>query len=360
MKLTQSTFAAGLARAVRDCRVFYFCGPDEAGAYDAAQALAARLPSGSERLELAGAELKRDPVRLADEARSTSLFGGERYIDVRSSGDEAFDAVAILLESPVETSPVLINATSATDKSRTARLLADRADAMVAMFYPPDTRAVVSAVRSLADAAGVRLATAAAERIARNCALDTRMARTEVAKLALYLDAAPDAPRTADAEALDAILARSEDDGFLAVVNCVLNGDLARLPGELARVRELPLNPVGLLLAFERRAAHLAQLAARLGSRTDVAGFVEAEKKARRVFVRESPDITRQLERWRGRRLSRLLAKLVSLHRELLADSRAADVLLAHGLAELARAAAHKDGSRCAGGGGPLAPKVRS
>jgi DNA polymerase III subunit delta len=342
VKLTQATFAGALTRAVRECRIFYFCGPDESGAFDAAQAVVARLPAGSERVELTGGELRRDPVRLADEARSTSLFGDTRHIEVRSSGDEVFDAVEILLESPVVTCPVLITATAASDKSRVAKLLADRREAMVAMFYPPDTAHVAAAVRSMADAAGVRIDGGIAERIARNCALDTRMARSEIAKLALYLDATPQAPRSADAAALDAILARSEDDGFLAVVNCVLSGDTARLAGELARVRELALNPVGLLLAFERRAAQLAQLAARLGARSDIAGFIESERKARRVFFRDAPDLARQLERWRGRRLERLIAKLMSLHQALLADSHAAEILLGQGLAELARAAARK------------------
>lgn len=342
MKLTQSTFAAGLSRALRDCRVFYFCGPDEAGVDDAARAVAARMPSGSERIELAGAELRRDPVRLADEARSTSLFGGERFIQVRTSGDEAFDAVENLLASPVETCPVLISAAAATDKSRTARLLGERGDALVAMFYPPDPQAVATAVRMMADAAGVRIDGAMAERIARNCALDTRMARSEVAKLALYLDASAQAPRTADADALDAVLARSEDDGFAGVVDCVLGGDLGRLSGELARVREMALNPVGLVLAFERRAAQLAQLAARLGSRSDVAGFLAGETKARRVFFRDAPELARQLQRWRGRRLERLVARLVALHRALLADSQSADLLLANGLAEIARAGARR------------------
>jgi DNA polymerase-3 subunit delta len=346
MKLTQSTFAGSVARAVRECRIFYFCGPDEAGAHDAAQAIVARLPAGTERIDLAGGELRRDPPRLADEARSTSLFGGERYIHVRCGGDEAFEAVEILVESPIETCPVLIVAAAASDKSRIAKLLADRADALVAMFHPPDATAVAAAVRSMADAAGVRIDAGVAERIARSCALDTRMARSEVAKLALYLDASPQAPRTADASALDAILARSEDDGFAAVVDCVLGGDLGRLADELARVREQSLNLVGLLLAFERRAAQLGQLAARLGGREDVANFVAGETKAHRVFFREAPALARQLQSWRGRRLERLIAKLIGLHRELLGNSQSADLLLAHALTQIAHAAAHRHRSQ--------------
>ena len=340
MKLTQSTFAASAQRAAREARLFYFCGPDEAGAHDAAQAIVALLPSGSERIELSGAELRRDPVRLADEARSTSLFGGVRYLIVRTVGDEACEAIETLLASPVEPCPVLIVASSASDKSRIAKLLGDRPDAMVAMFHPPDLKAVAGAVRSLADAAGLRIDGAIAERIAKACSLDTRMARAEIDKLALYLDATPQAPKTADAQALDAVGAKNEDDGFAAVVSCVLGGDLGRLSGELARVRELSLNPVGLLLAFERRAAQLAQLAARLGPRGDVQRFVEGERQARRIFFRDASDLAAQLSRWRGRRLERLVERLVGLHRELLANSQNAELLLAHGLTEIARAAA--------------------
>jgi DNA polymerase-3 subunit delta len=124
--------------------------------------------------------LRRDPVRLADEARSVSLFGDRRQIHVRTAGDEVFDAVETLLASPVDGWPVLIVATSATDKSRVAKLLGDRGDALVGMFHPPDLRAVVDAVRDMAGAAGLRMTGDLAERIARATALDTRMARSEV------------------------------------------------------------------------------------------------------------------------------------------------------------------------------------
>ena len=208
------------------------------------------------------------------------------------------------------------------------------------MFYAPDLAAVAQAVRSMADTAGVRIDGALAERIAKACALDTRMARSEIDKLALYLDASQQAPKTADAQALDAIGAKNEDDGFQPIVNCVLSGDVGHLSGELARLHDLSLSPVGLLLAFERRAAQLVQLAARMGPRGDVQRFIEGERQARRVFFRDAADLGNQLRRWRGKRLGRLVERLVALHRELLANSQSAELLLAHGLTEIARAAA--------------------
>ena len=340
MKATQKDFRSIAPRAAREAQVFFLCGQDDAGIQDAAELLIGLLPDPGERIELAGSDLRKDPVRLGDEARSTSLFGGNRHILVRASGDETHDAIETMLQGESQPCPVIVMASSATDKSRTAKLLAGRPDALVAMFYPPDLRSVANAVRDMAGAAGVKLGGDLAERIARGAALDTRIAASEVTKLALYLDATPQAPRNADASALDAIGARTEDDGLMPLVNAVLSGDVQRLPGELRRMRQLGLNPVGLLLAIERRVAQLGQLAARIGRSGDIEQFVESETAARRIFFKDKGDITRQLQKWRGPRLARLIGKLIGLHRALLTNSQQAELLLAQGLTEIARVAA--------------------
>ncbi len=342
MKASQRDFNTVAPKAAAQARTFFFCGPDEAGAQDAAFRIAGLLGDIGERVEMTGAELKKDPVRLGDEARSTSLFGDKRHIWVRVQGDEATEAVEIHVSSAVEACPVLIVATGATDKGRTAKLLADRKDALVAMFWPPDLRSVAGSVRDMASAAGLRIDGAIADRIARASGLDTRLAQSEINKLALFLDAAQEHPRTADAAALDAIGAATGDDGMMPIVNTVLAGEVAKLPGELRRIREMNINPVGLLLQFERRAAQLAQLAAKLGPRGDVRGLIESEKAARRIFWKDERDLQAQLMRWRGKRLQRLVDRLANLHRALLANSQSAELLLAQELAEIARFAAHK------------------
>jgi DNA polymerase-3 subunit delta len=340
VKATQRDFAGIAPRAAEAAKVFFFCGPDEAGAHDAAEKILSLLAEPGERIELSGGDLKRDPVKLGDEARSNSLFGDTRHILIRAQGDEVHDAVEVLLSGDVEPCPVLIVAAGATDKSRTAKLLADRPDALVAMFHPPDLKSVAAAVRAMADAAGLRIGGDLAERIARAAGLDTRLARSEVIKLALYLDASAESPRSADAAALDAIGAKTEEDGFGSLVNAVLGGEKAKIPGELKRIRELGLNPVGLLLAIERRAAQLAALSARLGPKGDVTALLKAEVAARRVFWKDERELGAQLRQWRGRKLERLVEKLVGMHRSLLTNSQDADLLLSQGLAEIARAAA--------------------
>ena len=342
MKATQRDFRQAAPRAARDCRIFFFCGPDESGAAAAAAIVAGLLDEAGERVELPGGELRTDPARLGDEARTSSLFGEARHIYVRANGDDAHDAVKALVET-IEAGegagacPVLIVASAATDKSRTAKLLEKRGDALVAMFYPPDLKDVAAEVSRMAGAAGLKMSAELHERIARASGLDLRLAQSEIDKLALYCDASPQAPRSADGEAFDAIGAATEEDGFMPLVNAVLSGDADRVPQELRRMRELSLNPVGVLLAFERRAAQLAQLASRLGRGGNVEAFVEAEKRAHRVFWRDAADLKRQLAHWRGRRLDRLVRRLAEAHRALLSNSQAAEMLIAQEMNEIAR-----------------------
>lgn len=338
MKATQKDFGGLAARAAQQARVFFFCGPDEAGASDAAAKIVSCLTDPGERVEIAGSDLRRDPVKLGDEARSNSLFGGtSRHIWIRAQGDEAHDAVQILLESDVDACPVLIVATGATDKSRTAKLLATRPDGLVAMFYPPDLAAVTGAVRTMANGAGLKMGSDLAQRIARASGLDTRLARSEVTKLALYLDASAETPRAVSSADLDAVGAATEDDDFGPLVDAVLGGKREAIGPELKRLRDQGINAVGLLLAFERRAAQLAGLNSRLGRGGDPAALIESEAAARRIFWKDKPALGVQLRIWRGNRLERLVARLIAMHQSLLANSQDADLLLAEGLVEIAR-----------------------
>ncbi|GAA0266785.1 hypothetical protein GCM10009127_02950 [Alteraurantiacibacter aestuarii] len=341
MKATQRDFLAVAQRAAGNCAIAFFCGPDEAGASAAAARMVAMLPDPGERIELSGGDLRSDPVRLVDEARSTSLFGTTRHIMVRAAGEETHDAIKSFLEMADlgETSgacPIFIVATSATDKSRSAKLLIGRDDGLVAMFYAPDLRTVTAEVRTMADAAGLRLGGDLAEQIARAAGLDVRLAQSEVDKLALFLDASPQSPKLADGEAFELIGARTEEDGFMPLVNAVLSGEVRKLPAELERMQHVGLNPVGVALALERRAAQLASLAAKLEPGSDIGAVLDRQ----RVFFRDKRDLSVQLRRWPSKKLERLVPRLADMHAALLGNSQNADLILRQSLTQIARFAA--------------------
>lgn len=343
MKATQRDFPAVSRRAAATARVWFFCGPDEAGAELAASRVIADLPDAGERIELSGADLKADPVRLVDEARSTSLFGGSRHIVARVNGEEAHDAVKSFLDMADlgemgGACPVLIVATSATDKSRTAKLLIDRSDGLVAMFHQPAIEDVRREIRAMLDGHGVKCQGEVVDRLAHASTMDLRIARSEVDKLALYLDASPQKPQPATMTTLDEISASTAEDDLPPIVNAVLSGDLKRLPGELRRIDELGLNAVGIALALERRAAQLAGLAARKSPHEDIQRLLERQG----VFFRERRVIEEQLKRWPAHKLDRLVGRLTELHRALIGNSQNANLLLAQSLTQIARYAASR------------------
>ena len=69
MKASQRDFARVAQGAAGSIAIAFFCGQDEAGASAAANRLVAMLPDPGERVEIDGAQLRSDPVRLGDEAR---------------------------------------------------------------------------------------------------------------------------------------------------------------------------------------------------------------------------------------------------------------------------------------------------
>lgn len=336
MKATQRDFARTAPQAASRCTMFFFCGPDEAGANAAAEQVVSELPDAGERVELSGSAIKADPALLGDEARSSSLFGDSRHIWVRANGDEALAAVEAFFATGGESCPVLIVATGATDKSRTAKFLAPRDDALVAMFYPPDLRSLTASVRELADSEGVQLSRELAERVAAGSGLNIRLAKREIEKLALYLDAAPDSPQMADSAALEAIGAHIDEDSMAPLVDAVLSGDRAALPKQFARARELALNPVAISLQMERRASQLANIHAKAHSGR-LADVLDGEVRARRVFWKDKGAVQQQLMHWNPPKLERLLARLLALHQKLLANSNAAETLLLQELTEICR-----------------------
>jgi DNA polymerase III subunit delta len=71
----------------------------------------------------------------------------------------------------------------------------------------------------------------------------------------------------------------------------------------------------------------------------DVGSFVDAQKRARRIFFKDERDLAEQLRIWRGKRLDRLVSRLTALHQALLANSQQAELLLSQEIAWIARVA---------------------
>jgi DNA polymerase-3 subunit delta len=302
-----------IERAVKspgEHRFFLLYGPDNAGSR-ALAALAAQ--PGAERIDLTGAELRGDPARLPDEAASISLFGGARYVVVEPAGDECSAAVEALLEAPAAGNPVILVAGALKPASKLLKLALAAPTAMAFASYPPEGREAEQLVVEMARAEGLIARPDVARRLADAAAGNRAILAQELAKLADYLDASPDAPRPLDHDALDAVGAAAEEGDLSRLVDSVGSGNAKQLAAEIARLSSEGIEGIPLIRAMLRRMSLLARLRAQVERGNSVDAVMASQGKS--LFWKEKPAITQQLGRWRSDMLAKSVSRLVEAER---------------------------------------------
>ena len=296
-------------------RFFLFHGPDESGSRALVARLVASIGAGAERVDLTGAELKADPARLADEAASMSLFGGARYIVVEPAGDEVLAAVEALLESPGDANPVALVAGALKPASKLLKLALAEPSAMACASYPLDGAEADRVAIEMGRAQGLVIRSDVARRLAEAAGGNRAILGQELAKLALYLDAAPDRPLPLGHEAVDAVGADAGEGDLSRMVEGVAGGDSQMLQEELARLASEGIEGIPLVRAVLRRMILLARLRAEV-ERGNSPGAVMASQ-GKSLFFKEKDAIARQLPRWRSDLLAKSIGRLLEAEREI-------------------------------------------
>ena len=302
-------------RAPADVRFFLLYGPDDSGSRALLRTAVAALGPEAERVELSGAELKSDPARLADEAASMSLFGGARYIVVDPAGDDSLAAVEALLQAPAAGNLVLLIAGALKPASKLLKLALAEPAALAFASYPPEGQEAERLVLDMARAEGLILRPDVARRLADSCAGNRAILAQEVAKLALFADAAPDRPQPVGHEAIDAVGAAAEEGDMSRLVDSVGSGNASVLESELMRLAGEGIEGITLLRAMLRRMTLLARLRAEVERGNSVDSVMASQGKS--LFWKEKPSIAQQISRWRSPLLAKSIGRLVEAERQV-------------------------------------------
>ena len=340
MKANANEIARALDAANGPVRFFLLYGPDEAGSAALARRLERAMGQEAERIDLEGSTLKADPARLVDEAASISLFGERRWIRIQPAGDEIAAAVASLLDADVAGNPVVALAGALKPSSPLVKLALDHRLALAHPSYVPDARDAAQIAETLAREAGLRLPRDLGRALAMSCSNDRSIMAQEIEKLALYLDAAPDRPAEATAEALEAIGASNPDGELSKLVDAIMGGQPSRVGAEIARLGQSGIAGIPVLRALFRRLSLLAALRRDIDGGQSPAAAVEARGKA--IFFKEKPAITDQASRWPADRLAALADKLLSAERALKSSGTAGDILAEAEMLTISRFAARR------------------
>jgi len=323
-----------------DCRFFLLYGPDEAGSATLAKRLERAMGPQAERIDLDPPTLRDDPARLADEAASFSMFGDKRWIRINGMGDESLPALTALLEAEAAGNPVIAVAGALKSSSKLVKLALDHKQAMAFISYQPDGREAEQIAVAIARDGGLRLSSDLGRRIADLANNDRTLMAGEVEKLILYLDAAPDRPREATEEALNALSADNPDSDAAPLVNAVLGGDLRGMHRELGRLAEAGTAMAAVLRPLLTRAMLIATIRADFDQSGRLEGAVEAAGK--QVFWKEKGVVTRQVRIWDATGIARVLQRLAQAERSSRSGRGLGDLMVRHELLAIARQAARE------------------
>lgn len=317
-------------------RFFLFHGPDEAGADELARRLIRAVGADVERIDLDTRDLKSQPGRLADEAASLSLFGGARVILVRDIDDACVEAVALLLHAEKAGNPVVATGPSLKTASKLVKQAIAASNAVAHACYIPEGADAVRLTNMIAREQGLRLSNDVALRLTAACGGDRAVLGREVEKLALYLDAAVDRPRDADAAALDAIGADLGEVELSHAIDAVVDGRIGDVGSEVSRLFESGGSAIPLLRQLSKRLISLAEMRADIDAGGDPAGVIERH----RVFFKERGATARALNLWSSPQLVRAIERVREAERAMMHSASAGEVLAEAECTALARVAA--------------------
>lgn len=307
--------------------------------YDPAQsrAQAERLLKGlsAERVAIAASTLKGDPATLVDEAGAIGLFGGKRALWIEPAGEEIADAVEALLQATASESPAIAITGALRKVSRLLQLAEADPLALAHQSYELSERDAERLVEELATGEGLRMAPGIAAQIAGAANGERGIIAQELAKLALYVGASPEAPALLDSDALEAIGAGSEGH-WIHLGDLALAGEAAEVSDELSRTSGL--EAISLVRAIQRRLLMLAPLRARVDEGRRPSDVVTSAGKS--VFFKEKELVTKLLSLWDSPTLARVSERVGSLERALMRpDSPPGVEAIGEELIAIARAA---------------------
>lgn len=305
-------------KAPAETRFFLLYGPDDSGSRAFVKMLASAAGPQSERVDIGGAELKADPARLVDEAASISLFGGARYIVVEPAGDEVLAAVEALVQAPAAGNPVAIVAGALKPASRLLKLALADPSALAFASYVPEGRDADRLVTEMAREHGLGMRPDTARRIADAAGGNRAIIAQELAKFALFVDAAPERPQQIEDDVIEAVGAASEEGDLSRLVDSVGSGNSAMLQAELLRLSSEGIEGIPLIRAVLRRMTLLSRLRAEVERGNSVSTVMASQGKA--IFWKEKDAVALQLSRWRSDLLAKCMGRLLESERQVKAS----------------------------------------
>lgn len=271
-------------------RIVLLYGPDRGLVSERAKSAAAAtkipLDDAFSVIKLDVAAIQSDPARLADEALTVSMFGGERLVWIKDAGNEKnlVDSLKTLAADPPSAATILIEADDLKPSSG-LRLLAENSNAAIALpCYADDARSLDALIDRTMAAAGLNISLDA-RMLLKSCLGGDRLATlSELEKLILYCRGQKRI-ETADVEAA---IGDVSSTGADELVDAMLAGNVNQLDAAFAAMTSRSGTLQGILVVVVQQVTRFAEQRFAMERDGKTAAAVVASAKPPVFFTRKS------------------------------------------------------------------------
>jgi DNA polymerase-3 subunit delta len=291
--------------------VYLVYGPDRGLVSERAEALAkasgADLADAFSTLKMDGSEVAGDPARIADEAYTVAMFGGDRLIWIRNATAQKEIAKGLepVLADPPDATRIIVE-TGDLKKGTGLRALVEKSrNGITLPCYADNDQSLNSLIDAMLAETGQKLSLDTRHYIKNHVGGDRRATRGELEKLVLYAQGEDEITLAMAKDCLGDASAISFD----SVMDAVVTGRLPEFDGAMQAFINSGANPAPLLAAAIRQFQQLDILRADLEASGRSASNVVASSKPPVFFARRKT-VETALERWTSAGIRHALRRL--------------------------------------------------
>ena len=300
-----------LARPMSSFPVVLLYGPDKGLVSERARrfAEASKLPLDDPFavIRMEADEIEADPAKLADEARTISMFGGQRLIWIKNAAGQKklAEAIKLLATEPPQETFVLVEAGDL-KKGAGLRSAVENASAGMALpCYSDDSRGIDGVIDDVLAEWKMQITLDGRQLLRASLGGDRLATRGELEKLCLYARGKERIDIDDVREAVGDVAGLSTDE----VIDAVLAGDLARFEVSFDRVVKSGTAPFLVLNTAMRQFQQVQTLRYIADTERKSASVVVAAARPP-IFFNRKKLIENAVSRWSGESLARVMERL--------------------------------------------------
>ncbi|MBU1174852.1 MAG: DNA polymerase III subunit delta [Alphaproteobacteria bacterium] len=287
--------------------LFLVYGSDSGLVHEIAERLIAHYagspPDAMAHISLNAADLAAEPGRIADEARTPSLFGGKRTVRVRNAAKSLVPVLAPLLDDMPD-AVLILEAANLTRDDALRKLAEAHRNARALPCYADNERAIAGLIDTTFRAAGIVVSADAAMLLRSLLGNDREITRRELEKLCLF--AGPDG--RIDAADVESLIGDNSARAVDSIVDAAGNGDAAALDGAMSAALATGVDSQRILAVALAHFMQVRRLRRLVDGGETPKRAVESARP--RVHFSRAASLERQLRVWSDTALAEACARL--------------------------------------------------